>query len=665
VKKFNSPSAKQARMEADYAGKHGLEANEYREIAKDLWRDETERMSLEIEAWQTAADMTGLNAGKIGIFENSGKDYASIKGFDAAAEWVANSFPHALTGKGSIDDRLWEFLKRGKPNLPDPGTAEYHDEIFDRVEARARGAEEFDPGGLDQPTEEFFQPKRPAPVGRPELANPATELPARDLVDKVDEQRKQDGIPNERHDTDVQAEASQRLEADYAGERAKLLGAGKAGGQLGDTETVMAKQIVNREAMAALRSGDKAAIRDAMTLIDAYRRTGTEQGRAFRQRRDPVETPAQRFQRHLIEAILTPPSRQIEKTRGQGEMLGRTKGDIEDDVQKIHDEWLKKFEELKRRLLELGVDLDNLHVLGYDKIRAAQAITIVQTAKADGWDRAYEYWRNSILSGVKTQTANASGNTLHAGWKMFAERAVEAVGNKILQNPTGAQLEEFTYLLAGTMPKLARASQNFLLSFKTELPQLAEQLGRDEASRFDDAEVAIPGTLGKMVRIPQRILLAADEFAKTYIAHAEVGARAFRIAKAEGLEGDAIQDRIAALVGDLESEAWSQAYDFALDATFNQKGSALEKRIKRAAITARADIPGLRYILPFITTPVNIFSTGVKMTPLGSVTLGRRMLQNYRDGKSIFDSNTALAATQFLSWAVMGAKRDSADFRWH
>jgi 2'-5' RNA ligase len=483
--------------------------------------------------------------------------------------------------------------------------------------------------------------------GRPELANPATDPAARDLVDEVDQKRKEAGEPKVRSDADVRSEATRRIAADYAGERTRLLEAGRTGEQLSDVDTVIAKTIVNREAVEAVKSTDSVSVKDAMTLIDAYRRTGTEQGRAFRQRRDPVETPAERMRRNIVEAILSPPAKtqkKIDKARANGD---------ESEAQRLLDEWIKQFEALKKRLLELGVDLDNLNDMGYSAIKEAEAIAVIAAAKHDNWDRAYEYWRNGILTAFTTHFANTTSNVTHAAWHFTAERLVEAGLNAVTQRPEGAQVGELKYLVAGILPGLSRGARNFLLTMRTEIPQLDKQLGRHGQYDIESADVAIPGQVGKYIRLPQRMLLAADDFARSLYVNMEVGARAYRLAKAEGLSGEDLQKRIQELSDDIESEAWDDAYGISQELVFQQRGSSVAKHSKDAILGLRRGVMGLRYLVPFVTTPVNIFDTAIRKSPFGSIGVANAMYKNYREGKNVLDGQTAAVAQQLLAWAVV------------
>ena len=74
----------------------------------------------------------------------------------------------------------------------------------------------------------------------------------------------------------------------------------RTGGQLSDTDTAVAKKIIAQDALAAALSGDMSQAQDAISLIAAYRRTGTEQARGLRQRFDPLETPVERRRRAQV-----------------------------------------------------------------------------------------------------------------------------------------------------------------------------------------------------------------------------------------------------------------------------------------------------------------------------------------------------------------------------
>jgi hypothetical protein len=120
------------------------------------------------------------------------------------------------------------------------------------------------------------------------------------------------------------------------------------------------------------------------------------------------------------------------------------------------------------------------------------------------------------------------------------------------------------------------------------------------------------------------MLVMADEMFKTVFWNMQVGAEAYRMAKAEGLEGEALQRRIRELRDDPMSEAGQAAFDKALELTFQE-----ETGISEGISNVRRDLPGLKFILPFVRTPTNIFRAGIRKSPFGAT---RMLWRAMREG---------------------------------
>lgn len=483
--------------------------------------------------------------------------------------------------------------------------------------------------------------------GRPELANPAVAPEARELVKDVDEARKLAGEPSKRADVIVQQEADARLQQDYAGERAKLLRAGQEGIPTSDTDTIVAKTIINREGVAAVQSGNRQSIEEAMALVDSYRRVGTDIGRAFRQRRDPVQTPAERAGRSLVEGLLTPPK----KLQGTLDRA-RAKGDSA-EADRVRKQWADQVEVLRELLKKQGVDLDNLGGMLENPVVASRALRTIQAAKADNWDIAYEYWNNAILSAPTTQAANIIGNIGNMGWHLTGQRFAEALVNTIGRRPTEAQWGEFPHLLAGILPGMRRGAVNFFKAWETEQSVLAESLGKRGRQKVEEPTVAISGAKGRVIRIPWRGLKAFDELLKSISTEVEAGAFAYRNARARGLRGRELQEDITRQLQDLGSEAWSQGLDSAVQLAFQAKPG----RVARAVLFGRENVPGARYVVPFVSTPANIFTTGLRKSPLGTLRLAERVIHGARTGE--WDAITPRIAEQMIAWGVVLAFWDN------
>lgn len=457
-------------------------------------------------------------------------------------------------------------------------------------------------------------------LGRPELANPAQGPMSRRLVDTVDQLRKEAGIPGTRKDTDVAAAAQARLDKDYEGERRALFKRAAQGGMFDGEETLMAKRIVAKEALSAVKTNSQSKMLAAAKLIDAYRMTGTEQARAFRQRQDFTMSPEDRAAEYLSEALLTPDRKRLQRMEKLEEPSQREEA--------LRD-WIKQVERIKKQLAKLGIDLDamsedEIRAALKDPVKAVRAIQAVNAAKADIWDKLYEWWVSSILSLPSTQIANLVGNVGHAGWEFTVQRFTEAAINQIPgigHDPNSAQFGEFKHMVRAIMPGLERASRNFLKSWRTELPVFEEEvLGSRGHEKVTQAQTAIEGQFGRTVRTPLRSLRAVDEYCKSIFGQLQAAAEAFRIAKGEGLTGAELDARVAELQA-VDSEnpslAWTRGAKESVRLAFQDELGSMGK----AVINFRNQFPGMRYELPFVHTLSKIFSVGVRKTPVGSAQL--------------------------------------------
>lgn len=122
-----------------------------------------------------------------------------------------------------------------------------------------------------------------------------------------------------------------------------------------------------------------------------------------------------------------------------------------------------------------------------------------------------------------------------------------------------------------------------------------------------------------------RALSAEDKFFRTVAYTRSLEEQARILAKAEGLKGPALADRVQALARKPSAEMEAQAILDADIVTFQQ-----DSRLARAASKARSTIasvvsePVANIIMPFVRTPANIAQTIINYSPVGSVgTLAR------------------------------------------
>ena len=362
-------------------------------------------------------------------------------------------------------------------------------------------------------------------------------------------------------------------------------------------------------------------------------RGGTLMGRDFAMRRDPNKTPRD----HFIDAITDGMQRPTEATEAElNEVLDALENPATPQSRKpalrakkkaVMDKVKREVKRLNEKLEAAGIDLGGLIERLQNAPRgddfwdskdfqdAASAIRAMQAHNASYGDAAYEWYLNSILSGPQTMVVNGTSNIFMGAWDLIAQRFVEAGVNTITRKSDAAQWGEFVGMFRGMGPVFAKALRNAMASWRSEMPVFAMRMGTNpgEAIKFDKGGVAISGRKGKVVRsFGFKPLLFTDEFTKTVIGHMEVAAHAYRIAKAEGLTGDAATKRQAALIEDLQSDAWKRAMESATRLSFQEKLGGRAQRVQNAIAGSPA-----RWFVPFVKTPFNILKTGVRKSPIG------------------------------------------------
>ena len=255
-----------------------------------------------------------------------------------------------------------------------------------------------------------------------------------------------------------------------------------------------------------------------------------------------------------------------------------------------------------------------------------------------------EFWINSILSGPMTHAVNMTSNTL-TNLIQVPERFLAAGIGKALPGQAEIDPTEAFHLLAGIKGGL---EDGFRLIAKTSAmarneglaPALSKlvqtytgQTGKIEykaaitganmmqlpVGKFAD-KVGMGGPLaraadiiGEVVRVPGTALQFEDAIFKGIGYRMELNARAFRMARAEGLEGKALSNRIASLLNDPPDELTKAAMDHADYVTYTKELGEFG-----TTLTKLANIyPAARFVLPFIRTPANIFKFFGERTPLG------------------------------------------------
>lgn len=235
----------------------------------------------------------------------------------------------------------------------------------------------------------------------------------------------------------------------------------------------------------------------------------------------------------------------------------------------------------------------------------------------------------------------------------------------MMKTATAAMRNDAGALLKAKSDPLWQSGQDVAEAWRTEQPQFMADAANGEMSAM--MPPAIPGTIGKLIRLPRRAGVTADEFGKATAYHSELYTEAYLDGHYKGLVGDALdqhaEDFWKTAAPEVIEKVTLKAKAKALASTFNQPlgkaGTAVENVLNQ--------VPGLRVLVPFFRIPVNVVKAGARQDPLGAlasdlIRTDSGMKQLMRDGdfgrflKS--DAGSDLMARQAVGvslWMGVGA----------
>lgn len=245
-------------------------------------------------------------------------------------------------------------------------------------------------------------------------------------------------------------------------------------------------------------------------------------------------------------------------------------------------------------------------------------------ANHSGWDVPFHVWVNSILSGPATHVNNIAMNiAFHV--TDLGETAIAATknmlsgGGEVTWAEFGTRVGSiFTSFFDGLkVAKTALKDGESALRGKTKFdytPLSGATIGKDGLmGKFTDGLIKLTG-------IPSKMLVGADEFFRFMAQRGEINAQALRYARKKGLsKGDVFKEFVEKFENNKSmdrltreerviKQAVAQKGDYL---TFTEQlgptGQALLNTIKKT--------PGLRYAIPFVTTPMNLMKNVGRRTP--------------------------------------------------
>ena len=266
-------------------------------------------------------------------------------------------------------------------------------------------------------------------------------------------------------------------------------------------------------------------------------------------------------------------------------------------------------------------------------------------------DKVFEAWVNALISGPQTHIVNAASNTITSMIRPLLERPVTAaveVGRAAL---TGTKRERFLGEAAADVYGMASAfgdgASKAFRAFVDEIPELSKV---NESSYRQ----AIPGLAGKVIRTPGRLLVASDEFFKTINRAGEAHALAYRKAAKAGVSLSEMPEYIAAQLNKMSPQDLLAIEKEGLYRTFQAEMGPVGQWVSQG----RKMVPGLRFIIPFVRTPVNVAKFGLKLTPLGILDTGYKVAFKGLKGGELSADLAKSAIGMMATWPIASKVMD-------
>lgn len=250
----------------------------------------------------------------------------------------------------------------------------------------------------------------------------------------------------------------------------------------------------------------------------------------------------------------------------------------------------------------------------------------VYNATTTKWERlssgGFQLWLEGLLSHPLTHIVNTTSNALTMAYS-YPERllgaGLETIRSRITGTPRGIYFGETVQDVFSISKGLQDAVNRFAYTLKKG----------DVATKFDYIPSALPDKISKY--LPTRVLTAEDAFFKGFIENQELNRMAFREAKSAGLEGNAFKQKVTDLLTGPTEDMLNAAAERGKYLTYQKEVG----EVGRLIFAARNKVPGLKYFIPFIKTPINIAKFALERTPFNLPVLAAKAIKGDLKGTAL------------------------------
>lgn len=312
-----------------------------------------------------------------------------------------------------------------------------------------------------------------------------------------------------------------------------------------------------------------------------------------------------------------------------------------------------------KHLLDTGIESERI-------IKAAEGVDFTNQKQVTDFYRQFvkprfgelldEYRYTNLLSSPKTHIVNAFSNLMQVGLvgaTKLSSGAVDAVASALTGKARQQYASEVAPYAKGVANSVGEALTNMRQALKGET--LIERPDLDRIPTGNRALSIIP-----------RILEAGDVFFRTLVRNGELESLAYRYGKQGKEITDAVRRR---LLQEAKKKAEYAVFRAPLDPA-NQAGqgkllSAIDKAT--TGIYSFRNVPGVKWFIPFVQTPMNILKQGIEYSPLGFATLPGATDKTGQIGKALLGSTVfagagALALQGRATWSTPTTPTERSEF---
>ncbi|MCJ7791869.1 MAG: hypothetical protein MUP49_05635 [Dehalococcoidia bacterium] len=233
-------------------------------------------------------------------------------------------------------------------------------------------------------------------------------------------------------------------------------------------------------------------------------------------------------------------------------------------------------------------------------------------------DYINEIFINSILSGPKTHLVNGITNMVNTIMSPI-ERGVSAVVEKGLAKLQGREavrfLDEVPADVWGMLDGIPEGIRGSLQTIKTGVSPTA-------ATKYEFRVTAFKGKLGRVINFPTTALEAADNLHYNINFRQAFNAEAMRAGRELKLTGEELVDFLAETKVNPPADMVIEASKTANYRLFRAEGNGIADVLYKFRdwgfeVPKAGKITPLKFIIPFVRTPVNIVKYGLERSPLG------------------------------------------------